>query len=211
MKKAKSLILLGASLLLTSCSSYDEEALINESKRDLASLQETTKTKYTVSCEGHVLEYKEFYQADREFDVPTGEVINSTALVGESYLLKAPVRIKEESYISEDAATNATCSLNKIKVCITGMSDNIHFLEYQKEGDNLVFFTKNVSKDMSFYNLVVPNGPSKPKPVSCYARYNFTLTYNSEGLLVSEEVKTKNAGKEAEDRTIDAKITYSYR
>ena len=91
------------------------------------------------------------------------------------------------------------------------MSDNIHFLEYQKEGDNLVFFTKNVSKDMSFYNLVVPNGPSKPKPVSCYARYNFTLTYNSEGLLVSEEVKTKNAGKEAEDRTIDAKITYSYR
>ena len=108
MKKTKSLILLGASLLLTSCSSYDEEALINESKRDIASLQETTKTKYAISCAGHVLEYKEFYQADREFDVPTGEVINSTALVGGSYLLQAPVRIKEESYIREDAATNAT-------------------------------------------------------------------------------------------------------
>ena len=83
-------------------------------------------------------------------------------------------------------------------------------MDYKTEDGNLVLFIKNVSKPLSMNNVIVPNGPSKPKPVKVYARFNITATYNSKGLLIQEDIKTVNYKTDPAERTVDYVVDYTY-
>lgn len=210
-------------VLLASCSSYDPTIFINGVKEVVSTFETPTETTYTVVPKGHVVKFNEFYNwEDNSFDVPSGEVkkevdengneVTTEIDLSESYASSLPIRLNLQNFYPEDDTkeTPTEYAYGIFSYVLGYNADHIHFMDYKTEDGNLVLFIKNVSKPLSMNNVIVPNGPSKPKPVKVYARFNITATYNSKGLLIQEDIKTVNYKTDPAERTVDYVVDYTY-
>lgn len=205
----KSALFLLPVLLLASCSSYNEKAVIASSKEAVAAVTTTDKTKYTVKPEGHVLQFNTFINwEDKTYDVPSGVVEGEELNLGRSHALRAPIRLTAENYYPSDD-NYYSYGYGLLKEYLASDIDAKHFLQFKKDGDNLVFYSNKVSKEGWFYNVDVGNG-SKKKPVTVYSRFNYVLTYNKEGLLMTEQIQSTNLNIDSAEMTVDYRVTYTY-
>lgn len=208
----KSNLLLLPLILLCSCSGYDENALIKRSVASIASIDEATdRVTYTGKPEGHVLNFTEFTVNEQKVnDVPSLELEDSGYVYGSSYALSAPMRLSKNSYYPKEGTDDSMYSYSTLSYLLNSSGDNIHHMEFEEKDDSLVFFVKNISKELSMGKVNSdPENPPK-KSVKLYARYNITLTYDKKGFLVDELIDTCNVNSAEESKSVHYHITYEY-
>lgn len=191
-------------LLLTSCSSYDESALISTTREEISKITDTTKTSYTFSPLGYIIGFESYLNSDSTKTVPSGK----GKAFGSSYLLRVPVRLSSESYYSDEDTSNASYGYGVLKKTLASSNDPVHFMQFKKDGDNFIFYSKQVSKSLSFYNVNVSDNINKP--VNVYSRFNIQLTYNSEGLLTEEWVFSTNYKSASKKESVNVLVNYNY-
>lgn len=204
--KKKWLCLLLPSLLLASCG-VDSKKVIEDSKAAVAALEAPTYTEYSYSALGNVIEFDGFHSPKGSDVVPSGDV----GQFGESYVLKIPTLLTAKNFYPEDDTKEdpAGYAYGYLQTTFESNTDHRHKMDFYKEGDNLVFESKNISMNLSFYHVEVTEGSYK-KPVKVYGRYNMKATYNKYGLLICEEAQTVNVGKDPVDQTVNMLVNYTY-
>lgn len=205
--KKKWFSLLLSCLLLASCGNGDPQRVIQESRSAVDALAvPSAAAKYSLTVSGHIVQFSEFRKPSASYPVPEGALDS----FGSSYLLHLPVRLTKENYYpTAEDVDPVSYTYGALRSVLQGTTDDIHFMDFHKEDTDLVFSNSKFSGLVNFYNVVVPNGTAS-KPISNYGRYNIRITYNNKGLLLREEVKTVNAGKDADEVTVDVAAEYTY-
>jgi hypothetical protein len=120
-----------------------------------------------------------------------------------SYYLRMPLHLTEANWTFYDKDTK---SANSTKERITAM-----LLTYGKTLDEVYFYT-----DAEGSLIIKTFGANKalyiknPSEVICHGKWNVTITYNSEGYLVSEVFETINAHKDPDSESCYGQATYKF-
>jgi hypothetical protein len=120
-----------------------------------------------------------------------------------SYYLRMPLHLTKDNWTYYDETTK---SANSTKERITAM-----LLTYGKTLDEVYYYT-----DAEGSLIIKTFGANKalyiknPSEVICHGKWNVTLTYNSDGYLVSEVFETINAHKDPDSESCYGQATYSY-
>lgn len=191
-------------ILLTGCGPRQDAAAL--SKAAVAELKVNDKTHYSVNVEGHIAQFENFQEPLSEYELP-GEEMN----FGRSYVLRIPTKINKANFYpeSEDEAVSRY-AYGLLESVLETPDDHINKMTFKMDGENLVFQVRSVSKIMNFYNVEVTGGVSS-EPVHAYGRYNVTITYSAQGLLLNETCVTVNDGVANPKETIHAVAEYTYR
>lgn len=211
MKKKKLVSLLPLVLLFTSCKGVDTEEVFNESKQAISQLQDVTYSSYSMSVIGHVLQFDNIRTTSGS--VPDDSIDNSTR--NRSAVYRVPLRLSEENYYPDDdeeVSSLDNYTYTRLSNRLTGDSDPMTKMQFRMDGDNLVFYSTGLSRKLTFYNiyLYTVEGIDVYSSVAVYARFNITLTYNNQGLLIKEEVKNVIVDSSAMEKTIDVVSEYTY-
>lgn len=216
----KSLFLLLPLLLLSSCSgNTDSKDVLSRSKAFVSTLKETDKNHYTVEVTGHVLQFDQIDEPrERGYSLPTGSTQESD--YGQSYLLRAPLRITKENFYPEDGSelSPSVFTYGYIREKLTWQYDSRTSLCFTSDEETMTFYVVGLSKSITFYNIVTmdddPFTPEENDPysssVTLYARYDISLTYDKEGLLIEEKATTQNPMSDDPSRTVEVTGTYTY-
>lgn len=217
MKKHLSLLLFPL-LLLTSCGSFNEKEFIDGALEEIKTFEAVSSSTYTVEPKGHVIKFDSFVKWEGiTFDVPTGEVTYNEETqetkidLGKSFAIGLPLRLNEKNfYPTKEGEADTPYAYGRFKYLLAYRSDPIHYMKYKTNEDSLIFYIEEVSKPLEMNNVFVPNGPTNPRPVKVNGRFNIEARYNHQGLLTYESIKTINAGKDPDERTVDYSVTYTY-
>lgn len=120
-----------------------------------------------------------------------------------SYYLRMPLHITYANWTYYDETTKSAYST---KERIESM-----LLTYGKTLDQVYYYT-NAEGDL----IIKTFGANKaltiknPSEITCHAKWNVTITYNSKGYLVSEVFETINTHKEPKTETCYGQGTYRY-
>ena len=216
----KSLLLLVPLLLLSSCTgNADSQDVLSRSQTFVSTLEETDKTHYTVEAKGHVLHFDKIDEPrERGYSLPTGSTEGPD--YGQSYLLRAPIRITKENFYPENGSqlSPSIFTYGYIRERLTWQYDARTSLCFTCDEETMTFYVVGLSKAITFYNVVTmdddPFTPEENDPyassVNLYARYDIALTYNKEGLLIEEKAKTQNPISGDPSRTVEVTGTYTY-
>lgn len=209
MKKISLLLLLPSLALLGSCSSSDPEAVLNEAKEAVNQLAEPTVESYTLEVSGHITSFDQFEESST-YSVPSGEVSES----GNSYMIRSPIRLKASGFYPENpkdpSIDLSQYSYSKITSRLLWSGDTVTTMSFEKVDDDLHFYVSGVSKNLIFYHVLTDQANNLYSQVQVYARYDISLVYNEEGLLIEETVKSQNPLSDEKAETVDIKTTYTY-
>ncbi len=210
MKLNKVIILLTIPLLsLASCNNNNTDVL-EASKEAVKNLQQVVSTKYSLTVTGNISIFDTFEDPEPSYDVPKG-IIGDT---GYSYILRTPLLLNEETYYPDDAdlETVDTSQYGYFKITsrLLWEFDSKTSLRFETRDDNLVFSVEGLSKNLVFYHVLTDPDNMLYSEVQIYARFDITLVYNSEGLLIEETIKSQNPLSDSKEKTVDVKTTYSY-
>lgn len=211
MKKFRRLLPIAtAALMLFSCTAnYDAETL-EESQAAVKELETTTTyTTYTPAPEGHAGDYDTFLTPE-ETAIPSGETA-TVADGGESYLFDIPTRLTEANYYEADekGSVNVACAYQRLYDLLGSDTDYTNHLQFKKDGEELVFYTENISKNLTLYHLVNKDGPQKLKAsIKVYGRFNLEVRYDKAGLILSESAKLVNEGSAT--ASVNVVVNYQY-
>ncbi len=207
-------------LLLNSCATNpDAEDVLSRSQAFVSTLEESEDDHYEVAVTGHVLHFDTFDEPRaRGYSVPTGALEGQD--YGESYILHAPLRITKENFYPAAGVetSSAVYTYGFIRERLTWQYDSRTSLCFTSDEDSMTFYVEGLSKNITFYNVVtMDDDPYTPEPddpfvssVSLYSRYDIFLTYNREGLLVEETIRTQDPITSDFDKTVEATGTYTY-
>jgi hypothetical protein len=211
--KRKCIFLLLPLFLLTSCHGVDSAKVLSEAKTAVSGLGEVTETSYSLTVQGNVSQFSTFEEPENPYSVPNGKV-GST---GKSYLLYSPIRINADNFYPDQAfidsgAAPANYTYYKLEDYLLSSSDPVTKMEFRKEGDNLLFYSEGVSKTLLFHHIVVDTDTQEVSDVvKVYSRYDITLTYNSHGLLIKEEIHNHKPLTSTDKlKTVDVVEEYTY-
>ncbi|MFA6861160.1 MAG: hypothetical protein WCR56_02110 [Bacilli bacterium] len=200
-------------LLLGSCRGVDAEVELNESIEAVKGLTDYKKTTYTVNPTGHVLSFTKFGSATdpqntKTYNLPT----DPETSFGTSFLLKAPQVITKTNYYPENAddLSSGSYSYKKITNVILSSDYDIGFMQFEKDGDNLVFYSEGISKNLLISNVLTDEANNIYSTVTANSRYNLKLTYGSNGRLLKEECANIATLTNDYDKRIEASCEYTY-
>ena len=210
MKTNKLLLLLALPFLtLASCSDSGIEAL-EASKEAVKNLNEVTSTEYSLSVEGNISRFDSFEEPENSYKVPQG-ILGDT---GYSYILRTPLLLNEETYYPKEDISESidTSQYGYFKIIsrLLWDYDTRTSLKFEMRDDDLVFYVKGLSKNLVFYHVLTDPDNVLYSEVQIYARFDITLVYNSEGLLIEETIKSQNPLSDSKEKTVNVKTTYSY-
>ena len=120
-----------------------------------------------------------------------------------SYYLRMPLHLTYENWTYYDEQTKSAYS-TKVKIESMLLTygktlDQVYF--YTDQDGNLIIKTFGANKALQIKN---------PSGVICHAKWNVTLTYNSDGYLVSEVFETINSHKDPDTESCYGQATYNY-
>lgn len=212
MKKRKLIIALLPVLLLSSCHRTDPSKVLSDAKEAVKAILPYTETMYDVSVTGNVSKFTQFEEKGVS-SIPDPKLGNSGK--NRSYMLRAPLIITSDNfYPADDAPEDTDTSLYSYYRLITrleGYDDDIHNLEFRKDGDDLVFYICGVSKNLSLYNVYTdPNSPDFSSNVTVNSRFDITLTYSKTGLLKTEKIVSSKSPNGNTDSYVDLLSTFTY-
>ncbi len=208
-KKALALFLLPL-LLVSSCRGVDEEAELKESIAAVKEVTTYTSTKFSVVPAGNVSQFNYgFGPISSSYTLPA----DTAADFGISFLLHVPMVVTESNYYPSNYNSSSSCTYNTIKDILLDSGDPVSVMEFKKDGDNLVFYVENVSKNLVFYHVIVKSERDdiEYSKVQVYSRFHIELTYNKSGLLISETVNnSKSLNTNDANKNVDIKAVYTY-
>lgn len=203
-------------ILLSSCSSRNEEDWKKDVNSRLPDYQQVEFSKYSLKTEGEVSARKDgvkihfaFVEPEESYQLPSGKYNEETKSFdnGKSYLLLLPIRISKENFLSRDdndAGSGYGVFLEQF--CYT--YDYVTKLQFRTTQDGgFEFYTKGTSKTCMIFNYYCTEGPEDDS-VSVYGRYDFTATYDSKGLLQKESCQTVDYQSKTD--YVDVSCTYQY-
>lgn len=204
-RKALPLLLAAASALLTSCSPFDESALIAKGQSIYESLQAPSDT---VKFKGHITGHlKTLWNSE---DLDGGEKTkNGTYGDTESLLIHAPTSITGLTfYVDPDVDSS-------------GYDDSVYGTIYQDfiASDSLTHLTIDATADGGMVFSVTGSNMTKKRIftiessfLEVSAKLDMSLTYDANGLLVEEKVSNVNSGYTDDvEGTIDLTCVYERR
>ncbi len=212
MKNHKLSIFILPLLFLASCQGVDSVTELNEAKEAVSSLTAFTETKYDVKVEGHVSSFTGF-EPKSTSSIPKYGVTNTAT--NRSYMIRTPMVLTADNFypsadVDENADTTAY-SYNRLISRLESGDDKIHKMEFEKDGDDLVFFINGVSKFLKFYNVYTDkNNPDVAASAEVYSRFDIKLVYGSNGLLKTEKVTNCSTPDDSQSITVDILSTYTY-
>lgn len=215
MKRKNILLLL--CFFLSSCNGLKNDNAFREHVYNkLGDLKEVTYSNYTLSIVGHVAQFDKL-----EKDEETHSVIKIEANkklndsdptiynINPSYLLLLPMHITQESFCPSDfSEPEVGYTYNRFKDQLIYLQDHVTVMEFAYQNDEYLFYSKGVSKYLTFNHVYAEE--EFPDPIEAYGRYNITATYNDQGLLIKEEVKTVSVNDETYNDSVDISVSYNY-
>lgn len=215
MKKKSILLLLP--LFLSSCSGLKNDDAFRENVyKQLGNLKEVTYSQYTLDFKGHVARFDGLEKDETTHDVKKIEAnakLNDTDPtiynIDSSYMLLFPMSITQESFCPSDySEPEAGYTYNRFKDQLIYTQDHVTTIQFKYEDEEYIFFSRGVSKYLSFNHVYADK--EFPDPIEAYGRYDITATYNDQGLLIKEEVKTSYVADETYDTSVDISVSYNY-
>ena len=203
-------------LLLASCSSRNEGDWKKDVNSRLPDYQEVNYTKYCPSTAGEISASKDgkkipfaFLKPEDSYALPSGKYDEATNSFdnGKSYLFLLPIRISKENFLSKDD-NDAGSGYGVFLEQFCYSYDYVTKLQFRTMKDGgFEFYTKGTSKMCMIKNYYCTDGPDDAS-VSVYGRYDFTATYDSDGLLVKESCQSVDYQSRSD--YVDVSCTYSY-
>ena len=210
MKKHTWLYIPLLALSLVSCASDNSQEVIDASCEAIKGLQEVTSTNYTLEVTGHISRFDTFEPPASSYDVPTG-VLGDT---GYSYIFRTPLLLNEETYYPEDISQQGLDTSQygyfKITSRLLWTADSRTSLNFEKTDDSLVFSVQGLSKNLTFYHVLTDEENMLYSNMQVYARFDISLTYNLQGLLIEEKIKSQTPLNNSIDQTVDVTTIYTY-
>lgn len=153
---------------------------------------------------------KTIEKLDRTFvDSPTAyDVIHS------SYYLDLPLHITKENWIiytdeKYDINLSTKYALeSRIYQPNGGYLDKIYY--YKRDGGGFYLKAFGVNKVLKLGTVKQKPEDNKPTNIEPNAKWNIICEYDANGYLISETFETLNAHKDADNKTIYGKATYTY-
>lgn len=120
-----------------------------------------------------------------------------------SYYLRMPLHLTYDNWTFYDKDTkSAYATKERIESMLLTYGKTLDQVYYYTNADgDLIIKTFGANKALTIKN---------PSEMVVHAKWNVTLTYNSEGYLVSEVFETINAHKEPKTETCYGQATYRY-
>lgn len=213
----KQILFLLPLFLLASCSSYSEQAFLRKAQEGLKTIDKTTSlTKYYAQPEGHVLSFEKFFfDQTKEAMVPTLEPVDGNPEngfdFGSSYALHVPIRISQDTFYPSDTSTDsAEFAFSTFNFIMNFSGDPQHHIDYRNDEGNHVFFVNDISKECRIGNIKTDDNLVKAKDVRIYARFDISTTYDKDGFLKEELIKTIGAENAPQNDTVYYRVTYTY-
>lgn len=202
MKKTRFLSFLLLPLLsLASCSSSkDTTTALEQSKEIVGKISLSEKVPETYVFEGHIAQFNLVRPAKGN-----GGINEASPLLGE------PVHISKDDYYNPTLTTDQSGTYYSIVNAMIPSTDPNAVLDFAYTNSNLVFSASGVSGKLTFRKVQLSADDAFTfGEVDVSGRFDVSLTYNREGNLVSETVKTVGNLHSDSESTVDYKLTYSY-
>jgi hypothetical protein len=204
--RKRSLPLILLPLLLGSCYSDNSEAVREEAMEAIKDIPETSsRTSYQFEAHGTIGSVVDSFNYPSSWpDLPTGDGFGEQ---GVSFVFLLPVRINPDYFYSDDSSVVGICTYTQLKSSLAPASDPVHQMEFKKDGDNYLFYIRDVSRTLTFTHFYNPEGPEDTY-MSAAGRFDIDALYDSEGFLIKESA-VASAGSAAPIE-IDVYCTYTY-
>ncbi len=199
----KTMALLGAlgTILLSSCSTYNETEALELAKETVAAYSsDVSYTSFSATIEGHIRDL----WPDGGSGTDTKDVTDS---VGDdtSAILHAPTKLSSDNFYEEgDEDKNTGTTQYAIIRSKTLSQNSITELHIEKNDTGLLFYVEHSNLSLrKIYNI-------KPSYIEVSAKFNIQFQYDSNGYLVKEVVNNEGLYTTDYSGIIDLVATYTY-
>lgn len=126
-----------------------------------------------------------------------------------SYYLRLPLQITKENWNQADDAWSTRYQIES-KLYRTSGNDSLYY--YQADDGGLIIKAFGVNKELIINNekLWMAGNCDDLIDIACSGKWNITVIYNAQGLLVLEDFSTVNASQSNLDSSCFGKAEYTY-